>query len=75
MVLKANAEERDDPKVVRSELEDIGRQVIQVLGPNRGNFIEENMTELERKIEGLCASNKDLFALLDKIDFESIKLC
>lgn len=53
------------------ELEETFRQVKQVLVPTQG-FIDKQMTELEKKIEGLCSSNKDLFARLDKVDFDAI---
>jgi hypothetical protein len=56
---------------VRRELDETFRQVKQVLVPTRG-FIDKQMTELEQKIEGLSSSNKDLFTLLDKIDFDAI---
>ena len=56
---------------MRRELDETFRQVKQVLVPTRG-FIDKQMTELEQKIEGLSSSNKDLFTLLDKIDFDAI---
>jgi enoyl reductase-like protein len=59
---------------VRRELDETFRQVKQVLVPTKG-FIDKQMTELEQKIEGICSSNKDLFALLDKVDFDAIFLC
>lgn len=59
---------------MRRELDETFRQVKQVLVPTKG-FIDKQMTELEQKIEGICSSNKDLFALLDKVDFDAIFLC
>ena len=56
---------------MRRELDETFRQVKQVLVPTKG-FIDKQMTELEQKIEGLSSSKKDLFTLLDKIDFDAI---
>ena len=75
MAKEAKSEDKDKAKVARRDLEEIGRQFKQALVPKEGNFIDEQMTELEQRIEGLCSSNKDLFALLERIDFEAIFHC